>query len=96
MTDFRKKFRKKIENFLKFFFLKVVHSTPKRRQKKKFEKNHDPDFGQNFDFYFCKGIVFFQKKSKYFNFFSLFMPQRTSLGHCESDPATSPHYERAY
>ena len=88
--------KKKSKFFSKFFFWKLFI----RRQnvgKKKifFEKNHDPDFGLNFDFYFCNGIVFFQKKSKFFSFFSLFMPQRTSLDHCESDPATSPHYERA-
>ena len=60
-----------------------------------FEKIFDPDFDPNFDFYFGDGIVLFQKKIDFFSFFSLFMPQRTVLDPCESDPATSPHYERA-
>ena len=80
MSKFLKFFTKKIGIFSKIFFLKVVHSTLKRRQKN----------------YFGDGIVFFQNFSKFFNFFSLFMPQRTVLDYSESDPATSPHYERAY
>ena len=57
---------------------------------------HPQHFSQNFDFHFCDGIVFFQKFSIFFRFFSLFMPQRTVLDYSESDPARSPHYERAY
>ena len=89
-------FQKKSKFFPNFFFLKVVHSTLKRRQKFFFlKKNHGSDFGQNFNFYFGRGIVFFQNFSNFFNFFSLFMYQRTVLEPGQSDSATSPHYERA-
>ena len=100
-TDFMMKFlnffsKKKIENFSKFFFWKLfIRSQNVGKKKIFFEKNHDPNFGQNFDFYFCKGIVLFQKISIFFNFFSIFMTQRTVLVPSELDPALSPHYERA-
>ena len=68
---FSKKNRKKIEIFLKFFFFKSCSFDAKTSAKKKnfFEKNPPQNFGQNFDFHFCDGIVFFQKFSNFFSFF---------------------------
>ena len=39
---------------------------------------------------------FFKKFRFFFNFFSIFLTQRTVLVPSELDPALSPHYERAY
>ena len=44
---------------------------------------------------FAMASCCFKKNRFFFYFFSLFMPKRTVLDPCESDPATSPHYERA-
>ena len=90
-------FEKKNRNFFENFLVWELFIRRQNAGKKKifFEKNHDPDFGQNFGFYFCKGIVLFQKFSIFLNFFSIFMTQRTVLEPSELDPALSPHYERA-
>ena len=88
--------KKKSKFFFKIFFLKVVHSTLKRRQKKIFFwKKSRPRFRPNFRFLFLQWHRVVSKKSIFFYFFSLFTPKRTVLDPCESDPATSPHYERA-
>ena len=95
---FRKFFEKKIGIFQKKIFFGSCYFIFRHGEKKKFffRKNFDQNFGPKFYFYFCKGIVFFQNKIIFFNFFSLFIPQRTVLDPGESDPATSPHYEGAY
>ena len=94
---FEKILKKKSKFFKKKNFLEVVISFLDMARKKSFffRKNFDQNFGPKFYFYFCKGIVFFQEKFNFFNFFWLFIPQRTVLDPGESDPATSPHYEGA-
>ena len=90
-------FRKKIWIFQKTKIFECCYFIFKHGEKKKFffEKIFDPDFDPNFDFYFGHGIVLFQNFSIFFNFFSIFMTQRTVLVPSELDPALSPHYERA-
>ena len=90
---FRKNFEKKIEIFQKKNFFGSCYFIFRHGEKKKFffRKNFDQNFGPKFYFYFCKGIVFFQKKINFFNFFSLlninytpkngFRPRREGFSH---------------
>ena len=97
MTIFLKKNFQKKSKFSKKIFFESCYFIFEHGEKKKFffEKIFDPDFDPNFDFYFGHGIVLFQNFSIFFNFFSIFMTQRTVLVPSELDPALSPHYERA-
>ena len=70
MTKFLNFFQKKIEIFFKIFFLKVVHSTPKRRQKKIFFwKKSRPRFRPKFRFLFLQRHRVVSKNFDFFKFF---------------------------
>ena len=81
IVDFLNFFWKKKSKIFKKNFFESCYFIFEHGEKKKFffEKNFGPDFDQNFDFYFSKSIVFFQKKIFLKLFFSLFSPQRTVL-----------------
>jgi len=73
MTKFLNFFRKKNRNFFEIFFFESCSFDAKTSAKFFF------GFGQIFGFYFCKGIVLFQKKIDFFLLFLVIYAQKNGF-----------------